>query len=193
MPRRTAAERRPNVTCARSRSANSGTSDQPTAASFRSMSVYDLRQTCRTAGLASEGTKNQLINCLCTHHGVDSPNANPRRVTVMRTTLSGIHIRSDDNEKKLSKVGPQAFSVSPLPLSLSLSLSSLSLSLFLFPSLSEEVIQVDLPHAGVGPHTQDAPFKIKKNPSNFSVQSALADQKRNERPSTSDISFHFWS
>ena len=92
--------------------------------------------------------------------------------------------------KKLSKVGPQAFSVSPLPLSL-LSLSlSLSLSLFLFPSLSEEVIQViDLPRARVGPHTQDTPFKIKKNPFNFSVQSALADQKRNERPSTSDILF----
>ena len=100
--------------------------------------------------------------------------------------------------KKLPNVGLQAFSVFPLPpslslsslfLSLSLSLS-LSFSLFLFPSLSEEVIQVvDLPQAGVGPHTQDTPFKIKKNPFNFSVQSALADQKRNERPSTSDILF----
>ena len=77
MPRRTAAGRRPNVTRARSRSTNSGTSDQPTAASFRSMSVCDLRHNCRSVGLASEGTKNQLINRLCTHHGVDSPTTNP--------------------------------------------------------------------------------------------------------------------
>ena len=77
MPRRTAAGRRPNPTRARSRSANAGTTDPPTAASFRSMSVYDLRHTCRSAGLASEGTKHQLINRLCAHHGVDSPSANP--------------------------------------------------------------------------------------------------------------------
>ena len=77
MPRRTAAGRRPNVTRARSRSTNSGTSDQPTAASFRSMSVCDLRHTCRSAGLASEGTKNQLINRLCTQHGADRPTTNP--------------------------------------------------------------------------------------------------------------------
>ena len=81
-----------------------------------------------------------------------------RRVTVMRTTSSGIHIHSDD-EEKMSKVGPQAFSVSPLPSPP----PPLSLSLFLFPSLSEEAIQVvDPPQAGVGPHTQDTPFKIKK-------------------------------
>ena len=77
MPRRTAAGRRPHPTRARSRSANAGTTDPPTAASFRSMSVYDLRHTCRSAGLASEGTKHQLINRLCAHHGVDSPSANP--------------------------------------------------------------------------------------------------------------------
>ena len=77
MPRRTAAGRRPNVTRARSRSTNSGTSDQPTAASFRSMSVCDLRHSCRSAGLALEGTKNLLINRLCTHHGVDSPTNPP--------------------------------------------------------------------------------------------------------------------
>ena len=45
--------------------------------SFRSMSVCDLRHTCRSAGLASEGTKNQLINRLCTHHGADRPTTNP--------------------------------------------------------------------------------------------------------------------
>ena len=77
MPRRTAAGRRPNVTCERSRSTNPGTSDQPPAASFRSMSVCDLRHTCRSAGLASEGTKNQLINRLCIHHGADRPTTNP--------------------------------------------------------------------------------------------------------------------
>ena len=77
MPRRTAAGRRPNVTRARSRSTDSGNSDQPTAASFRSMSVCDICHTCRSAGLASEGTKNQLINRLCTLHGVDGPTTNP--------------------------------------------------------------------------------------------------------------------
>ena len=100
----------------------------------------------------------------------------------MRTTSSRIHIRSDDDEKNIKGGAASLSSLSPPPL--------FSLSLFLFPSLSEEAIQVvDLPQAGVGPHTQDTPFKILKKPSNFSVQSALADQKRNERPSTLDSLF----
>ena len=47
----------------------------------------------------------------------------------MRTTLSGIHIRSDDDEKKCQRVEPLAFLVSlPYPS------PALSLFLFLFPS-----------------------------------------------------------
>ena len=90
MPHRTAAGHRPNPTRARSRSTNAGTTDPPTAASFRSMSVYDLRHTCRSAGVASEGTKHQLINRLCAHHGVDSPSANPPepRASRCRSPLS---------------------------------------------------------------------------------------------------------
>ena len=116
----------------------------------------------------------------------------------MRTTLSGIHMRSDDDGKNVKGGAASLFSLSPNPLS-SLSLSlSLSLFLCLFPSraLSEEALMiqvVDLPQAGVGPHTQDTPFEIKKTPSNFSVQSVLADQKRNERPSTLDSLFDFIS
>ena len=81
MPCRAAAGRCPNLTRAHSRSANAGTIDQPTAASFRSMSVYDLRHTCRSAGLATKGTNNQLIDRLCAHHGVDSLPATPPPLT----------------------------------------------------------------------------------------------------------------
>ena len=73
--------------------------------------------------------------------------------------------------KNCQRWGRKPFQSLPYP---SLSSLSISLSLFLFPSLSEEVIQVvDLPHAGVGPHTQDTPFKIKKIPSTSRCKARL--------------------
>ena len=111
----------------------------------------------------------------------------------MRTTSSGIHIRSDDDEKNVKGGAASHFSLSPTapppPLSLSL---SISLSPFLFPSLSEEAIQVvDLLQAGVDPHTQDTPFKIKKNLELLGAKRACGPEEE-LTPKHPRQSFHFW-
>ena len=96
--------------------------------------------------------------------------------------------------KKCQRWGCKPFRSLPFPSLLSPLSLSLSLSLFLFPSLSEEAIQVvDLPQAGVGPHTQDTPFKLNKKLFELlgAKRACLPEEERT--PKHPRQSFHFWS